>query len=110
VTSNFGATPCFLSSNLRRGANPCRLQHGHIFKLDVERRYSVEQFIFITPLDTLRQTELVPKLVRARRGGGPERLVLGLVVAPVLERILGDHRAREAQAGGAPESARFCPS
>jgi hypothetical protein len=36
-----------------------------------------------------------------RRGGGPERLVLGLVVAPVLERILGDHRAGEAQAGGA---------
>ena len=36
-----------------------------------------------------------------RRGGGPERLVLGLVVEPVLERILGDHRAREAQAGGA---------
>jgi hypothetical protein len=36
-----------------------------------------------------------------RRGGGPQRLVLGLVVAPVFERILGDHRAREAQAGGA---------
>ena len=36
-----------------------------------------------------------------RRGGGPERLVLGLVVAPVLERILGDHRAGQAQAGGA---------
>jgi len=35
-----------------------------------------------------------------RRGGGPERLVLGPVVAPVLERILGDHRAGEAQAGG----------
>jgi hypothetical protein len=28
-----------------------------------------------------------------------------LVVAPVLERILGDHRAGEAQAGGAPECA-----
>ena len=36
-----------------------------------------------------------------RRGGGPERLVLGLVVAPVLERILGDHRAGQAEAGGA---------
>ena len=36
-----------------------------------------------------------------RRGGGPERLVLGLVVAPVLERILGDHRPGQAQAGGA---------
>jgi hypothetical protein len=35
------------------------------------------------------------------RGSGPERLVLGLVVAPVLERILGDHRAGQAQAGGA---------
>jgi hypothetical protein len=35
-----------------------------------------------------------------RRGGGPERLVLGPVVAPVLERILGDHRAGKAQAGG----------
>jgi hypothetical protein len=45
-----------------------------------------------------------------RRGGGPERLLLGPVVAPVLERILGDHRAREAQAGGAPESARCFPS
>jgi len=30
-----------------------------------------------------------------------------LVVAPVLERTLGDHRAAEAQAGGAPESARW---
>ena len=45
-----------------------------------------------------------------RRGGGPERLVFGLVVAPVLEWILGDHRAGEAQAGGAPESARCYPS
>ena len=36
-----------------------------------------------------------------RRGGGPERLVLGLVVAPVLERILGDHRASKAEVGGA---------
>jgi putative addiction module killer protein len=39
-----------------------------------------------------------------RAGGGPERLVLGLVVAPVppvLEWILGDHGTREAQAGGA---------
>ncbi len=36
-----------------------------------------------------------------RRGGGPERLVFGLVVAPVLSWILRDHRAREAQAGGA---------
>ena len=34
-------------------------------------------------------------------GGGPERLVFGLVVAPVLGRILGDHRTGEAQAGGA---------
>jgi hypothetical protein len=40
-----------------------------------------------------------------RRGGGPERLVFGLVVAPVLEGILGDHRAGEAQLGGAPEAA-----
>ena len=40
-----------------------------------------------------------------RRGGGPERLVLGLVVAQVLEWILGDHRAGQAQPGGAPESA-----
>jgi hypothetical protein len=29
-----------------------------------------------------------------------------LVVAPVLEWILGDHRANRAQASGAPESAR----
>ena len=36
-----------------------------------------------------------------RGGGSPERFVFGLVVAPVLERILGDHRAGEAQAGGA---------
>ena len=36
-----------------------------------------------------------------RRGRGPERLVLGPVVAPVLERILGDHRAGQTQAGGA---------
>jgi hypothetical protein len=36
-----------------------------------------------------------------RWGGGPEGLVLGLVVAPVLERIFGDHRAGEAQVGGA---------
>src|SRR5438128_4043810 len=36
-----------------------------------------------------------------RLGGRPERLVLGLVVAPVLERILRDHRAGEAQARGA---------
>jgi hypothetical protein len=36
-----------------------------------------------------------------RRSGGPERLVLGLVVAPVLERILGDHRASKAEVGGA---------
>src|SRR5277367_947584 len=36
-----------------------------------------------------------------RRGGGPELLVLGLVVATVFERILGDHRAGEAQASGA---------
>jgi hypothetical protein len=36
-----------------------------------------------------------------RRGGGLERLVFGLVVAPVLERILGDHRAGQAEAGGA---------
>ena len=36
-----------------------------------------------------------------RLGGGPERLVLGLVVAAVLGWILGDHRAGEAQAGGA---------
>jgi hypothetical protein len=35
------------------------------------------------------------------RGGGPERLVLGLVIAPVLGRILGDHRTGEAQASGA---------
>lgn len=39
---------------------------------------------------------------------GPERLVPGLVVAQVLERTLGDHRAGEAQAGGA--LLRFCPS
>jgi hypothetical protein len=45
-----------------------------------------------------------------RRGGGPERLALGPIVAPVLERILGDHRAGQAQARGAPESARCCPS
>src|SRR6266851_9037118 len=36
-----------------------------------------------------------------RRGGGPERLVLGLVVAPVLEGILGDHGAGQAEEGGA---------
>ena len=30
-----------------------------------------------------------------------ERLVLGLVAAPMLKWILADHRAREAQAGGA---------
>ncbi len=34
-------------------------------------------------------------------GGGPERLVFGLVVAPVLGWILGDHCAREAQSGNA---------
>ena len=33
-------------------------------------------------------------------GGGPERLVLGLVVAPALGWILGDHCAGQAQAGG----------
>ena len=43
-----------------------------------------------------------------RRGGGPERLVFGSVVAPILGRILGDHGTRQAQAGGAPESARRC--
>jgi len=48
--------------------------------------------------------------VQARRqverlGGGPERLVFELVIAPVLERTLGDHRAGEAQAGSAPELA-----
>jgi putative addiction module killer protein len=36
-----------------------------------------------------------------RRGGGPERLVLGLVEALVFERIFGDHGTRETQAGGA---------
>jgi hypothetical protein len=36
-----------------------------------------------------------------RRGGGPEPLVPGPVVTPVFERILGDHRAREAEASGA---------
>src|SRR6266851_3556332 len=35
---------------------------------------------------------------------------LELVVAPVFEWILGDHRTRQAQAGGALESARCCPS
>src|SRR6266545_2683343 len=35
-----------------------------------------------------------------RLGGGPERLVLGLVVASVLEGKLADHRAGEAQARG----------
>ena len=34
-----------------------------------------------------------------RGGGGPERLVLGLVVAPVLGRILGDHRAGRGPGG-----------
>jgi hypothetical protein len=38
------------------------------------------------------------------RGGGPERLVFGVVVASVLERILGDHCASEAQACGAQDS------
>jgi hypothetical protein len=47
---------------------------------------------------------------QVERGGGPERLVLGPVVAPVLERILGDHGTRQAQAGGALESAGCCPS
>jgi hypothetical protein len=32
-------------------------------------------------------------------------LVLGLVVAPVLQRVLGDHRARQTQARGALELA-----
>ncbi len=36
-----------------------------------------------------------------RLGGSPERFVFGLVVAPVLERMLGDHRSGEAHAGGA---------
>jgi hypothetical protein len=34
--------------------------------------------------------------------GGPEQRVYRLVVAPVFERVLGDHRAGEAQTGGAP--------
>jgi hypothetical protein len=37
-----------------------------------------------------------------RRSGGPERLVLGLIIAPVLELILGDHRAGEAEARASP--------
>ncbi len=36
-----------------------------------------------------------------RSRGRPERLVLGLIVAPVLQGIFGDHRAGEAEAGGA---------
>ncbi|MGB9649570.1 MAG: hypothetical protein WCB44_31345 [Stellaceae bacterium] len=47
---------------------------------------------------------------QAERRGALERLGLGPVVAPLLEWILGDHRAGEAQAGVAPESARCCPS
>ena len=43
-----------------------------------------------------------PRILLCRRGG-PERLVLGLVVAAVLERVLGDHRPGKAQAGGALE-------
>jgi len=39
----------------------------------------------------------------------PERLVLGLIVAPVLERVLGDHRAGEAAAGGALQLPRALP-
>jgi hypothetical protein len=45
-----------------------------------------------------------------RLGGGLEWLVFGLVVAAVLGWILGDHRAGQAETGGAPESARGCPS
>jgi len=41
-----------------------------------------------------------------RGGGGPEPLVLGLVVAPVLGWILGDHRTGQAHAGGVPEKRR----
>src|SRR6516164_9488263 len=32
---------------------------------------------------------------QVERSGGPERLVLGPNAAPMLERILSDHRARE---------------
>ena len=41
--------------------------------------------------------------------GRPERLVLGLIVAPVLERVLGDHRAGEASPGGALQLLRALP-
>ncbi len=44
-----------------------------------------------------------------RRRRGPERLVLGLVVAPVLERIFRDHRAGEAEPGGPLELADAVP-
>jgi hypothetical protein len=44
-----------------------------------------------------------------RRRGRPERLVLGLVVAPVLQGIFGDHRAGEAEAGGALELSDAVP-
>jgi hypothetical protein len=36
-------------------------------------------------------------------GGGPEGLVLRLVIAPVFERIFGDHGTREAEVRSALE-------
>ena len=42
-------------------------------------------------------------MARRVRSGGPERLVLGLVVAPVLKWIFGDLGTRQARAGGALE-------
>src|ERR1700720_4662864 len=63
----------------------------------------VAQRLFAGPADpTLPSRGRVQAQWQVERlGGGPERLVLGLVIAPVLEGILGDHRAAQAQAGGA---------
>jgi len=62
-------------------------------------RIAVQSGVILASCRTVRLDEFRydSVAIHGGRGGGPERVVLGLVGAPVLERILGNHRAGQAQ-------------